>query len=193
MAQKKNAETLVKEALLPGEKICWQGKAVPFKLLENDTKKRLLARWIGGTAACVAMGFIYLSNNGSARKEFIVLVLALLVAMMVAPMFEMCKVQKYRYFLTDRRAIAVAQNGMVHCLGLEYVDDVQVLRNQTAGDCLVLGSAMMRDLNKQLRWLTCHPRTSTINLENGMGMGMVFYSVKNAEEAKAILKKGYQG
>ena len=188
MAQK-NAKELVKEALQPNEAICWEGSAEPFKMVESDTRKSLLLKWAGGLLGIAAVIGIYFLGGQNGKIVFVAIISALLLAMMITPFIERSKVQKYRYFLTNRRAIAVSGNGAIHSMELKYVDGTHVLKGHTAGDCLVLGNAMMRDLHKQLRWLTCHPRTSTIELENGMGMGMVFYSIKNADEAKACLEQ----
>jgi len=189
MATKTITEELVQEVLQPGEQLCWQSKTVPFKLMENDSRKSLLLRWIGGVVGIATIIALFLAGGRNGKLGFVAIIIGLLLIMMVAPLFELHKVRKYSYFLTDRRAIVLGGNGIVYSMGLEYVDDAWVLHGQTAGDCLVLGSAMMRDLHKQLRWLTCHPRINTINLENGLGMGMVFYSIENAEEAKACLHK----
>ena len=187
MAQKHAAES-VQAVLQPNEKICWEGKAKPFKLMENDTKKTLLLQWVGGLLGIAVVVGMYFGGGQNGKMSFVMIISALLVIMMAAPFAELRKVQKYRYFLTNQRVISVSGNGTIHSMELKYVDDVQVLKGYTAGDCLVLGSAMMRDLHKKLRWLSCHPRTNLIDLENGMGMGMVFYSIQNADEAKACLE-----
>lgn len=186
MAQK-NVDALVTKELQAGEEICWKGKGVPFKLIEKDTRKGLLLRWAGGLAGIAASILCYVLGGGNGKIGFVALLVGLLVLMMAAPLFETAKVQKYQYFLTNRRAMIVAGNGTIQSMSLQYVDEAHVLKDYAAGDCLVLGKAMMQDLNKQLRWLTCHPRTNSVNLENGMGMGMVFYCVNNAEEAKRCL------
>ena len=108
---------------------------------------------------------------------------ALLLLLMIAPYFEAKSLQRCSYYLTNRRAFIVADDRTVHSMDLRYVDQVFVLDGAPIGDSLVLGSAMYRDLKKQVRWLAVHPRPTP----GEQGAGMVFYSVRNAKEAKAYL------
>lgn len=187
MTQDRHAEAVVKNILLLNETICWQSVGVPFKLLEKDSRSGLIRRWTGCGIGCALMIAACVINVGSGLG-FLLLILALLALLMFAPVFEMRRMREYRYFLTNHRAILVTNYDEVHSLNLEYADDVQVLRGQTGGDCLALGSAMMRDLNQVLRWLTCHPRTNLADSEHGVGM--VFYSIGNAGEAMDCLRQG---
>lgn len=187
MTQDRHAEAVVKNILLLNETICWQSVGVPFKLLEKDSRSGLIRRWTGCGIGCALMIAACVINVGSGLG-FLLLILALLALLMFAPVFEMRRMREYRYFLTNHRAILVTNYDEVHSLNLEYADDVQVLRGQTGGNCLALGSAMMRDLNQVLRWLTCHPRTNLADSEHGVGM--VFYSIGNAGEAMDCLRQG---
>ena len=187
MTQDRHAEAVVKNILLLNETICWQSAGVPFKLLEKDSRSGLIRRWTGCGIGCALMIAACVINVGSGLG-FLLLILALLALLMFAPVFEMRRMREYRYFLTNHRAILVTNYDEVHSLNLEYADDVQVLRGQTGGNCLALGSAMMRDLNQVLRWLTCHPRTNLADSEHGVGM--VFCSIGNAGEAMDCLRQG---
>lgn len=187
MTENNKAEKLAEKALKAGEEICWRGEAVPFKLIEKDSRKSLLIRTIVGVLGSIVMlGSCFINNDG--KLGFPLLIVALLMLMVFAPMFEANSLREYRYFLTNRRAIIVTDDGTVYCMDLKHVDQITVLAGHSIGDSLVLGSAMLRDLKKQqLRWLAAHPRENPVSLDGNLGAGMIFYSIKNANEAKDCL------
>ena len=187
MDENMKAEKLVEKVLKAGEEICWRGEAVPFKLVEKDSRKSLVIRSIvGGLGSILMLGSCFI--NGDGKWGFPLLIVALLLLMIFAPLLEASSLREYRYFLTDQRAIMVTDDGTVYCMDLKYVDQVTVMEGQTTGDSLVLGSAMLRDMKKQqLRFLAAHPRETPVTLEGNLGAGMVFYSIGNADSAKAYL------
>lgn len=182
MDENMKTEKLVENALKAGEEICWRGENAPFKLLEKDSRKSFVTRVLaGGIGILVMLGSCLINDDG--KWGFPLLVAALLLLMLFTPWFEANSLRKCHYYLTNRRAFIIADDGTVHSMDLKYVDRVFVVDGATAGDSLVLGSAMYRDLKKQIRWLAVHPRPTP----GEQGAGMVFYSVRNAEEAKAYL------
>ena len=64
-----------------------------------------------------------------------------------------------------------------------------MLTDMAAGQCLVLGECLFPEINKQLRWRACHPKTDMQSTSQGNATGLVFYSVSNADAAVALLTK----
>ena len=187
MDETMKAEKLVEKALRAGEEIGWRGERVPFKLIEKDSRKGFIKRAIGGGIGSAVMLASCLIN-GDGKWGFPLLIVALLLLMIFAPLFEANSLREYHYYLTNQRAFIITDDWTVHAMDLQYVDQAEVFDGAPIGDSLVLGSAMLKESKKQqLRWLAAHPRVVPVKQEN-KGAGMVFYSVRNAKEAKEYLE-----
>lgn len=92
------AEVLVKKALKADEEICWSGEATPFKLIEKNSRKSLVTRSVvGGIGIILMLGSCLI--NGDGKWGFPILIVALLMLMIFAPLFKANSLREYRYFL----------------------------------------------------------------------------------------------
>ena len=126
MDENMKAEKLVEKVLKAGEEICWRGEAVPFKLVEKDSRKSLVIRSIvGGLGSILMLGSCFI--NGDGKWGFPLLIVALLLLMIFAPLLEANSLREYRYFLTDQRAIMVTDDGTV--FGYLPKEEVEIARS----------------------------------------------------------------
>ena len=189
MERKETVERALREYLRPGETVCWQGKAERFPLLAGDTKGLILGKWIGTVVAAGAILILYIRNNdaGMGTVGLVLLVAALL---MLSPFVEQYSLQQQAYWITNQRAILMTRDRTFYYMELREIDDFQLLHGKAAQDCLVLGSCLFEEVNRQLRWRACHPKTDVQSAGNAdVADGMVFYCVSNAEGAAALLRR----
>lgn len=171
------------------EKVLWEGKTEAFPLLDNATKYKMLTKWIVTVAVTIALLFLYMTKNAEHSTGFIGLVVLVAVVVLVAPVMERRSLLQQKYWLTDQRAIMMTRDKTFYYMELDQIDDYQVSSDQATFDCLALGSSVIGDVTKQLRWRACHPQ---IDLQ-GQGaqdnvLGMIFYCVSNVDGAVAVLK-----
>ncbi len=189
MERKEAVERALRGYLRPNETVCWQGKAERFPLLAGDTKGLILGKWIGTVVVTGAILILYLRNNG-ADMGVVGLLLLVAALLMGSPFAEQYSLQQQAYWLTDQRAILMTRDKTFYYMELDEIDDFQLLRGKAAQDCLVLGSDIFEEVDRQLRWRACHPKTDVQSAGSADAAdGMVFYCVSNAEGAAALLRR----
>ena len=177
------------EYLRDGEKVLWEGKPETFPLLDQALKYTLLIRWIVTVAVTIAVLFLYMARNAKYSMGFIALLMLVALVVIAAPVMERRNLLAQKYWLTNQRAIMMNKDKTFYYLELDQIDDYQTIGDQAEFDCLALGSSVVGDTAKQLRWRACHPQ---IDLQGQSAqdnvIGMIFYCVSNADGAVAVLK-----
>ena len=184
------AEMELREYLRPGERVCWQGRTERFPLLDNGTRMRTLGLWIGTTALTGGVLVLYCHLSQRRSMGFIGLVILVAALIATAPFLERRTLLRQKYWITDQRAILMTRDNTFFELELSDIDDFRVVRDLAAEDCLVLGSCMFGEIDRQLRWRACHPKIALCNGgEEDRVMGLICYCVGNAEGAAAQLRR----
>lgn len=195
MGKKQSAEQALRTHLRAGEQVCWQGKTEEFPLLENDAKFKILAKWIGTVVVAFAILAMYISNNSetwSVKMVGGVIVIAALLV--ISPIWERKCLLDQRYWITDQRAILMTRDQSFYSMELSQIDDFQVVQGKTAHDSLVLGGCLFEEVDRQLRWRACHPKTDVqSDGRSDEALGLVFFNVSNAEGAAAQLRQRKAG
>lgn len=187
---KKSAEQVLHAYLRNGERVIWQGKTDPFSLLENDAKWLILGKWIGTVVVTLAILTMYVGNNKAWSVKAVGVILLIAVLMVVSPIIERNSIMGQNYWITDQRAILMTRDQTLYCMELSEIDDFQVVKGKTAQDSLVMGSCLFGEVNRQLRWRACHPKTDVQrDGKADQAQGLVFYNVKNGEGAAAQLQE----
>ena len=190
MEKKQSAEQVLQSYLRDGEQVRWQGKTENFPLLDNDAKWQILGKWIGTVVAACAILMLYIGGNENWSVKaagVIVLIAALLV---VSPIMERYNVLRQSYWITDQRAILMTRDRSFYSMELSQIDDFRLVKRKGSRDCLVLGSCIFEDVNRQLRWRSCHPKADMQgNGKADEAQGLVFFGVSNGESAAAILRQ----
>ena len=183
-------EEKLKKYLRPGEQVRWQGQPAPFSLLEGKMKTRILTKWIVTVVLGAALLAVYLSGNQAPSMGFIGLVLLVVVVILASPLVEYRNVQGMRYWVTDQRVILMTRNQTFYYMELDKIDRYQVLGSTAAEKCLILGSYLFEEGDKQTRWRACHPKTDIQGHDHpDQAIGMILYGIRDAAAVEKLLRQ----
>lgn len=177
------------ETALAGEEhVLWEGETQPFKLLDGKEGRRTLLQWIAGTVCCAGFAAFRFAQGGLTVTTGAVL-LAIYAALMLGPVFSYRQLLGQRYFLTDRRAILIKGDGMVHSMMLTSGTAAKLFPVKP-GAAIAIGAAVVEEGDRQLRWRSLHALENPGQFDGCNASGLVFYNAARAESAvKLILEK----
>lgn len=184
MNQKK--ESALREYLKAGEQICWHGVTEEFPLLGKDAKSRILAKWIGAAIFVVAgvmFCFAKYAQEPSSLLRTLIGVAVVAVILVLTPLLEQRKLMKQEYWITNQRVLMMDASHSFYSIQLSDVDAFYEWKGHSEKDCLVVGSELLEDAEKQLRWRACHPKTPQSADTEGSVEGLIFYSVSDLQGA----------
>lgn len=173
----------LKEFLTEDEKILWEGHPVPFKIMEKPYKTKLMVSWtvVILAALAAAIGFIAsgLAGEGETSKTVIVLAVIAFIplACIVLPIMNKGKIEKSTYLLTNKRAIVETEDNI---LAMEIDDRTpyKVEKMENGAEVLYMGTAAKAPMSKSR-----HVALSGLSeADDKVTDGVVFYSIKNANE-----------
>ena len=175
--------------LWENEKILWEGKRGRFRLLERGVRKIIFGKWMGTAAACAAVVGLYVTDQPAWNTGVVALTVLAALYVMLDPVQEWDSLQGQRYYLTDRRAVMVDEDGGVYAMDLDELDGFSTVEVD-GGTCLVLGSSIRDQAAGQPRWYGCHPQAECRRGErDGHIVGMVFYGLENVGGAVECLHR----
>lgn len=187
MSGKMTAEQAFEGYLRQGEQVRWQSGTKEFALLERGEGWKIIGKWIGTVIVTAALLALYTGQGRDWSAKAVAAILVIAVLLLLSPVIERRSLLGQRYWITDQRAVLMTRDQTFYCMELSEIDDFQLLRDRTAGDCLVLGKCLF-DEEGQLRWRACHPKTdSQSDGRRGEAQGLVFFSVENGAEALECL------
>ena len=176
--------------LRENERVCWQGKPMAFPLLEKGVKTRLLSRWIITVVAAAGLLVAYSAYNNVKSLGFIGVVIAVVLLITLSPVLEKRNITKQQYWITNQRVILQDRDKSFYYMELAEIDDYRVVSDLTDQPCLVLGSRIFEEINKQLRWRTCHPLVEVERQGDAdHAAGLVLYGIGNTQAAETLLKQ----
>ena len=180
----------LQKKLRKDESILWESSPEKFALLEGKKLSgRILGQWL------ITLGFaawlFYVERN---RPEFgtgmKLLVIAVAGAIIFAPVVEWFHLKNQRFCLTDQRAMLRTADRTWYYMDYEKIDSCCVIEDIAGGSCIAMGSAIMDDVRRQLRWQACHPKMDLQEANShGETMGMVFYLPEGAEKMVRIMEE----
>ena len=183
-------ELTLKDCLRENEEVRWQGAPAEFSLLDRVSRRPILLKWLLTAVLTAGVLAAYLSGKETPSSGFIGLVALAAAILMGSPLVELWSLRQQRYWITNQRAILMTRDKSVYTMELEKLDGFRVIRDRAAEDCVVLGSCIFPEVPGQLRWRACHPKIDVCGQsDQGEAQGMVFYCVRNAEEAGALLER----
>lgn len=184
-------EKNVEKILNNGETVLWSGTSAPFSLLDSaaGNGRKIITRWIVVVVLAAALLGLYLKNNHSASFTFEGAVLLIALLILVLPVLERRNVLASRYIITNQRAIVLLGSHSVFSMRLDCIDKFRTVRDEAPQPCLVIGSPVFCDIHRQLRWRSCHPLERPSSSEDNNAQGMVFYCIRDAEAAAALLNR----
>lgn len=190
MAGKMTAERAIEGYLRPGEQVRWQSGTTAFPLLEKGESVKIVGKWIGTVVATAVLLVLYTGQGREWSVKAVAVILLIAVLLILSPMIERRSLLGQRYWITDQRAILMTRDQTFYYMELSDIDDFQLLQDRTAGDCLVLGGCLLEEVDRQLRWRACHPKTDVQNdSQRGVAQGLAFFSVENGAGAVECLRQ----
>lgn len=183
-------ETTLKDCLRENEVVCWQGLQTDFSLLDNVNRRPILVRWLATVAMTAGVLAIYIPGKETLSSGFVGLVALVALIMIGAPLAESWSLRQQKYWITNQRAILMTRDRSIYSMELRELDGFRVIRDQAEEDCVVLGRCIFPEAQSQLRWRACHPKVD-VRSQSGQGQaqGMVFYSIRNAAQARTLLEE----
>ena len=178
-------ENALRETLEQGERIVWESGVRPFRLFDGKEGKALLLRWLICTAIAAALLAGYASTGGRGVSIYLV-ALAALALIVCLPILSYRQTLGQRYYVTDRRAVTLRPDGTAYSMSRAHMGEVRLYKLDCGGEALALGSLLLAERDKQLRWRANHPLENS----NYVIEGLVFYRPENAEAALRILNDG---
>lgn len=189
MAGTRRTEEALERYLRQGEQVCWQSGTTPFPLLEKGEGWKIVVKWIGTAAAAAVLLALYTGQGREWSVRAVALILLIAVLLLLSPVIERRSLLGQRYWITDQRAILMTRDQTFYYMELSEIDDFQLLRDRTAGDCLILGGCLFEEVDRQLRWRACHPKTDVQNdSRRGLAQGLAFFSVEDGAGAAECLR-----
>lgn len=178
----------LQKKLRENESILWQSGPKAFPLLEGRFKNKILGEWI--VTLILAAWFLYIEqgnpNFGTGMK---ILVLVVAVVVMVSPVVEKYNLKRQKYYLTDQRAIVLTADNSLYYMNYDQIDDAIVIHDVADSTCIAMGSAILDNVRKQLRWQACHPKIDLQEADKrGEALGLVFYVPEGAEQALKLMR-----
>lgn len=174
----------LKETLLEGEQVLWEGGTQPFKMLDGREGRNILIQWILSTIICAALIYLRVSQE-MATTRFFVIILIIYALFIVTPFVSYKQLLGLRYYLTDKRAILIKANAAVYTMMLDGVN-AKVFPVKP-GAAVSIGSEVVDEGEKQLRWRALHALENPGKFDGCNASGLVFYNVERAEAAMRLL------
>lgn len=132
---------------------------------------------------------IYLAMDTEKNTGVIALLALVALVLIASPLVEQRNLRGQHYWITNQRVILMCRDHSFFYIPLQNVDVCKVVKNQTEWPCLAIGSAILEDVDKQLRWRACHPKVETeVKNAGDCAVGMIFYGIKNADAAMQLLQ-----
>ena len=173
----------LKEFLTEDEKILWEGHPVPFKIMEKPYKTKLMVSWtvVILAALAAAIGFITsgLAGEGETSKTVIILAVIAFIplACIVLPIMNKSKIEKSTYLLTNKRAIVETEDNIL-AMEIDERTPYKVEKMENGAEILYMGTATKKPMSKSR-----HVALSGLSeADDKVTDGVVFYSIKNANE-----------
>jgi hypothetical protein len=177
-------KTALREALLDGERILWESGVQRFGIFDGREGRGILIRWLICVTALTAMAAAYAVHSGKGIIFYLVIAFALAI-IIASPILSYRQTAGQRYYITNRRALTLRPDGAVFAMQRANVGEARLYRLDCGGVALSLGSMLLAEKDRQLRWRANHPMEAS----DYAITGMVFYRPENAEAALRLLEE----
>ncbi len=178
-------EKALKEALFDGEQVLWESGTQQFRLLDGKEGRKTLIQWVLSTVFCAGFTILRVSQ-GAVSIKFFLIILAVYALLMLAPVVSYRQLLGLRCYLTGGRAIQIKKDGSVYSMKLDGAP--AKLFPIGPGAAIAIGSAVIEEGDKQLRWRALHALENAGKFDGCNASGLVFYNVERAEAAMQLLQ-----
>ena len=184
--QEKN-EFVLDGNMLPGEQILWQSETGKFGLMSGVHGRKVLTKWIVTIVVMLAVIVAYLAAVPQVKNSVVVMLLIVTALLLVSPVMEWSNLKGQRYILTNQRAILVRADRRIFTMPLSAIDDARIVQLTPEETCLLLGSKIVAEPEKQYRFLAAHPLGATEEASDVEGL--LFYGIQNADQALQLVSQ----
>ena len=180
----------LREYLRKDETVYWESKVKPFAALDGKYKTKFLGKFLVTFLIAAGIGGGHIVSGANIKVGVLVLLACLVIAVALMPVMERARLMKARYWITDQRIIMMGSDKLFRSMEIEDIDTFKVMADENADSCLVLGSSVFQDTEKNMRWRAGNPK-----MPEGAGsskdhaLGMILYNAENVGEAVEVLKK----
>ena len=180
----------LREYLRENETVCWESRPKPFAALDGKYKMKFLSKFLITLLISGGIGAGHLASGTDVKVGVLVLLAGLVIVVALMPVMERMRLMKGRYWITDQRIIMLDSNKLFHSMEIDDIDAFKVMADEKADSCLVLGSSVFQDTEKNMRWRAGNPKMPEgAGSSKNHALGMILYNAENVEEAVALLKK----
>lgn len=178
----------IRSQLKPGEQILWFGNAEPFQLLEADSRKAVLAKWIlflGGGAGLIIIYVGYCLGTKAPINALLVGMLAILAVFLAsAPSKAKKKIESEEaYVITDQRVISMGVKTNMKELPRKGLK-VKREKMQNGAEIILMGTACEKSVAEAR-----HIALFGLSDKSGENVeGMAFYSVKDGKKISDLIE-----
>ena len=174
------------QTLRPGETVRWESATQPFRIIDGREGRRTLIEWVI-SVLCIGAITVYFTANGGGSARFYLIMAVLLAIFILSPIFSYRELCGQYYLITQTRALMLRADGSVYAMELRDMGECRLYPLEFGGAALALGSTLLEEKDKQLRWRACHPQESADATGVNAVRGLVFYHVDRADEAMRLL------
>ena len=183
--RQENNEFLLEGNMLPGEQILWQSGTGRFKLLSGANGRSILIKW--AITVAVTLGIIGAYAATEFRSNVVVILLIIMGLIILSPVMECSNLRGQQYILTNQRAVLIRGDRRIFSMPIQAIDDARIVQVSPNETCLLLGSKITGEPQKQLRFWAAHPLGAA---EDGKDVeGLVFYAIQNADQALRLVSQ----
>lgn len=172
--------------LKPGEAVLWESATQPFRITDGREGRRTLIQWVL-SVLCIGAIVVFFTANGGGSARFFAIMALLLALFIGAPILSYRQLRDQYYLITPTRALMLRTDGSVYAMELEGMGECRLYPLDFGGAALALGSTLLEEKDKQLRWRAGHPQESADATGVNAVRGLVLYRVERAEEAMRLL------
>lgn len=185
MARKNELDqAALQKQLKQGEQVLWSGEAASFGLLEAADGKKELKKIVTALVVVPTLLLAYVNITPKISTGIISLTLLILAAILLSPLLTYRTLSRRQYLITNRRVLVFLGDWMQADMELAAADKVAVYNMKNGVDSVVLGSKIMQEGNRQLRWRSAHPLSDDM----GHSTGLVLYGIPRADEVVSLLE-----
>ena len=183
--RQEKTEFVLEGNLHPGEEILWESGTGRFGLLSGANGRKIVTKWVITLAVMLGIIGAYAAAAAAVKTNVVVILLVIMGLMLLSPVMEWGNLRGQRYILTNQRALLVRGDRKVFSMALHDIDDAQIAQLSPDETCLLLGSRMVAEPQKQLRFWAAHPLGGS---DEGKDVqGLVFYAIRDAEQALRLV------
>ena len=116
-----------------------------------------------------------------------VILLIIMGLIILSPVMECSNLRGQQYILTNQRAVLIRGDRRIFSMPMQAIDDARIVQVSPDETCLLLGSKITGEPQKQLRFWAAHPLGAA---EDGKDVeGLVFYAIQNADQALRLVSQ----